>query len=497
MLLWGRFCRGSCALVFKPLAERFDLLLRIRREQVLNGYVGRRNQNGFRVRESVKPGLAVVVTDTGISDPAKRHGFDKQVNVHLIDRAAAEGQAREEVIDRLLISAEEEAGKRFRMLLHFANGRIHLLVGEDWEKRSEDLVLHDRIVPCHWVDNRGIEIACIQVRGATYDDFLLIDQACQTFSSLGANDAGVVVRSALWVGPVQLNHRLLALSNKLLCDRFVHIGVSGRSAPLAAPGRSPPDNLFGCVGDIGGRIDKGWVLAPEFEKNRSQIFCCRFHDDLANLDAAGEENEVEGQLEQFRHLVLTSRDGSNGPRIEVFRNEIQQDLAGGGQTFGEFENARIARRKNLARRVEKQGQWPIERANHQSDTVRLLIDLGSMSALPKGFRHDHIYRLHPLFQLLLREGGGSNWRHNLEDFFLAGGLEVAAHRSLKSFGVLIAQVLKACQLIDAPLVRLRRVRIEICFLLVEDFLELIHLSLLHTSVCRFRSSAASCFFTPS
>src|SRR5271170_3475360 len=227
------------------------------------------------------------------------------------------------MIDCLLVPAEKETGERLRMLLHFANGRVHVLVSEDWEKRSEDLVLHDRIIPCDWVDNRGIEIACIRVRGTAYDDFLLIDQACQTFGGLGANDAGVVVRSALGVGPVQLDHRLLALSNKLLRDRFVYVGVSGRSAPLAAPGRSPPDNLFGGVRDIGGRINKGGVLAPEFEKNWSQIFCGRFHDDLANLDAAGEENEVEGQFEQFRHLVLTSRDGSNGPRIEVFRNEIQ------------------------------------------------------------------------------------------------------------------------------------------------------------------------------
>src|SRR6202162_2359928 len=377
------------------------------------------------------------------------------------------------------------------MLFHLANGSVNVLVGEDWEKRSEDLVLHDRVVPCHWVDNRGIEIACIRVRGPTDDDFLLIDQACQTFSGLGANDAGVIVRSALGVGPVQLDHRLLALSNKLLRDGFVHVGVSGRSAPLAAPGRSPPDNLFGCVRDIGGRIDKGWVLAPEFEKNRSQIFCGRFHDDLANLDAAGEEDEVEGQLEKLRHLVFAAGDGSDGPRIEIFWNEIEQDLTGGGQTLGEFENARIARRKNLACRVEKQGQWPIEWTNHQSDTVRFSIDLGSMSALPKGFRHDDIYRLHPLFQLLLREGGGSNWRHNLEYFFLAGGLEVGAHRSLQSLGVLITQVLTACQLINAPLVRLGRVRIEICFLVVEDFLELIHLSLLRTSVCRCRFSAAS------
>src|SRR5208337_2704950 len=85
MLLWGRFCRGSCALVFKPLAEGFDLLFCIRREQMLDGHVRWRNQDRFRMRESVKAGLAVVMTDAGISDPAKGHRFDKQVNVYLID----------------------------------------------------------------------------------------------------------------------------------------------------------------------------------------------------------------------------------------------------------------------------------------------------------------------------------------------------------------------------------------------------------------------------
>src|SRR6202140_2635547 len=218
MLLWGRFCPGSCALVFKPLAERFDLLLRIRREQVLDSHVGRRNENRFRMREGVKPGLAVVVTNAGISDPAKGHGFDKEVNVYLIDRAPAERQAREEVIDRLLISAKEEAGKRLRMLLHLANGRIHVLVCEDWKERPKDLVLHDRIVPSHWIDDRGIEIACVRVRTPAYDNFLLIDQARQTFGGLWADNAGVVVRSALGVSPIELDHRPLALRNKLLCD---------------------------------------------------------------------------------------------------------------------------------------------------------------------------------------------------------------------------------------------------------------------------------------
>src|ERR1700731_1121051 len=271
----------------------------------------------------------------------------------------------------------------------------------------------------------------------------------------------------------------------------MHVGVSGRGTPLAAPGRRTPNNLLGCIRDIGGRIDEGWILSAKFEEYRSQILCGRLHDDLANLDAAGEEVEVEGQLEELRHLVLAAGDGSDGPRIEIFWNEIEQDLTGGGQTLGEFEDAWIASRNNLDSGVEEQRQWSIEWPDNQGDAVRFPIDFSSMPALPKGFRHDDIYRLHPLFQLLLREGGGSNWRHNLEDLFLAGGLEVAAHRSLKSLGVLITQVLKACQLIDAPLVRLGRVRIEICFLLVEDFLELIHLSLLRTLVCRCRFSAAS------
>src|SRR5260370_29312314 len=115
------------------------------------------------MRESAKAALALVCPDPGISGPAKGHGFDKQVNVYLIDRAPAERQARQEVIDRLLISAEEEAGKRLRMLLHLANGRIHVLVGEDWKERPKDLVLHDWIVPSHWIDDRGIEIAAIRV----------------------------------------------------------------------------------------------------------------------------------------------------------------------------------------------------------------------------------------------------------------------------------------------------------------------------------------------
>src|SRR5271163_165279 len=125
--------------------------------------------------EGVKPGLAVVVTNAGISDPSEGHGFDKQMNVHLIDRTSTKGQAREEVVDRLLVTAEKETGKGFWMLFHLANGRIHVFIGKDWEDRSEDFVLHDRVVPRDRIQDRGIEVARFAVGRASGHNLALIN----------------------------------------------------------------------------------------------------------------------------------------------------------------------------------------------------------------------------------------------------------------------------------------------------------------------------------
>src|SRR5580692_3223625 len=162
-------------LILEPLAERFDLLLRVRREQMLDGHVRRRNQNRFCMREGVKAGLAVVMTDARESDAPERHGFNEQMNVHLVDRATAEGQAREEVVDRLLVTAEKETGKGFWMLLHLTNGRIHVFIREDWENRPEDFVLHDRVVPRDRIQDRGIEVARFAVGRTSGHNLALIN----------------------------------------------------------------------------------------------------------------------------------------------------------------------------------------------------------------------------------------------------------------------------------------------------------------------------------
>src|SRR5271156_4346958 len=122
------------------------------------------------------------------------------------------------MIDCLLVPAEEETGKGLRTLFHLANGSVHVLVGEDWQKRPKDLVLHDRIVPCHRINDRRIEIAGLRVRRSTSDDLLLIDETSQTLSGLWTDDARVVVGPALRISPIQLHDSILAFLNKLFCD---------------------------------------------------------------------------------------------------------------------------------------------------------------------------------------------------------------------------------------------------------------------------------------
>src|ERR1700730_16135435 len=180
--------RATLLLVFKPLAQRFDLLLRVRREQMLDRHVGRRDKDRFRMCQSIEAGLAVVVADTGESDAAERHGFDKQMDVHLINGAATEGQGREKMINCLLVTTEEETGKGLRTLLHLTNGGIHTLIGKNWEERSKDFVLHDRIVPGNGVNDGGIHVACLRVGRAASDDFAWVDKACEKFNRLGTYD---------------------------------------------------------------------------------------------------------------------------------------------------------------------------------------------------------------------------------------------------------------------------------------------------------------------
>src|SRR5882724_9174862 len=148
------------------------------------------------------------------------------MNVHLIDCASSKGQTREKVVDGFLIAAEEKAGKRLRMFLHLLNGRINVLIGENREKRTKDFIFHYWIVPGDWINNGGIDIACLRIGYAARDDFRLIDKVREPLDSLWAYNSRIIVGPALRISPIQLDHCFFALLYKLLGNGFLHVGVS-------------------------------------------------------------------------------------------------------------------------------------------------------------------------------------------------------------------------------------------------------------------------------
>src|SRR5260370_6989116 len=79
--------RATFLLVFKPLAERFDLLLRVRREQMLDRPRGGGDKEQFCIRHSNEGVLAVVVAGTCESDAPRKHRFVKRITVILFTSA--------------------------------------------------------------------------------------------------------------------------------------------------------------------------------------------------------------------------------------------------------------------------------------------------------------------------------------------------------------------------------------------------------------------------
>src|SRR6516225_8972618 len=77
-------------------------------------HIRRRDEHRFGMRKHVEAILAVVMTHTGWSDAAERHRLDKQVDVDLIDGAAAERKLTDEAVDRRLVATEDERGEGIR-----------------------------------------------------------------------------------------------------------------------------------------------------------------------------------------------------------------------------------------------------------------------------------------------------------------------------------------------------------------------------------------------
>jgi hypothetical protein len=151
--------------------------------------IGGRDKHRLGVRQHVEAIFPVVVAHAGRPDAPERHCLDEQMDIYLVDRAAAKRQFADEAVDRLLLSAEDEGCKRMRGCGNSVEGLVQTLLGQDGQDRPEDLVFHDGIIPCDRIDDRRIEVVRGRI-GSAADDYLRgVDQASKAGDLVRADDA--------------------------------------------------------------------------------------------------------------------------------------------------------------------------------------------------------------------------------------------------------------------------------------------------------------------
>jgi hypothetical protein len=79
---------------------------------VIDRDVRRRHHDCLCVRQRVKSVLSVGVAHARCANASERHRFDKDVDVGLVDGPTTEREAGYEPVNRALVLAEDEAGKR-------------------------------------------------------------------------------------------------------------------------------------------------------------------------------------------------------------------------------------------------------------------------------------------------------------------------------------------------------------------------------------------------
>src|ERR1700741_4209850 len=123
-------------------------------------------------------------------------------------------------------------------------------------------------------------------------------------------------------------------------------------------------------------------------------------------------------------------------------------------------------------KAEREGA--VEGSNHKSRAIRLAHDFGRMSRCSQKLGNGGTQWRHPSPQLRSRKLDRAEGCLDFKDILRRRRLEVLLQGFIKGFRILLQQALQSIKLIDTPFVRLRYVGVEVCFLAVKNFAEVLH-----------------------
>ena len=151
--------------------------------------------------------------------------------------------------------------------------------------------MHDRRVERRVDDDRWGDVVVVEIDLSTDGDRPAVEQSREPFGALAVDDA-TVVRALLRVVAVEVVHRLYDVRDELVLDVGPHQDVVGCSADLAAVDVPAVGDTPGRGLDVGRGVHDGGVLAAELEHRRGEVLGRGLMNDLADLRAPREKDQV-------------------------------------------------------------------------------------------------------------------------------------------------------------------------------------------------------------
>ena len=257
--------------------------------------------------EGVEAHFAVVGADAGVLHAAEAHGVTARVNDHIVDGGPAAAHRIQDVPLERTALREDIAGQRMFDRPHNVQRLVHVAPGDDGQRRTEDLLAHERIIDAHARHHGRLNLQRLRIAPAAEGDAgalgAVVNEPAHHVEVLLVDHVRVVGAGQHVLAVVLVNPPL-QFFHELVGHILVHKRVVGPHAGLTRVQAFAPGDALGGAADVGVRGDEHGAFAAELQGDARQVLGRGRHDLAPHTRAAGEHDFVEFHLQEpVVHLV--------------------------------------------------------------------------------------------------------------------------------------------------------------------------------------------------
>ena len=351
----------------------------------------------------------------------------------------------------LALAREQIEGQRFRAPVDQLDRLLQILHHEHGQQRTEELLLHQRILrPLH-PDQARRDPAFARFAGAAVQQLAPLpgpfQQTAQAVVLGLVHDAAQIGR-AQRIRPEAFVDAGAQQGQQPVGDRTLHQQVVRSDAGLARIEGLAPNQAAGGHRQVGIRQHHRRALAAQFEGHGGEVLGRGGHHQPAHPFAASEEDVIEPLLQQrgggaaipLDHLHRGGREGRG--------DELGDQRGGGWGVLGGLEHRCVACCQSAHQRLQAEMEWIVPGADDQHAAERFGDHLGLSGLQAQG-------QPHPLWRHPGLEAAAAEPQLLLDSHQFVVGLhvwfaQIAGQGFQNSVAVLLESTLEALKLFQSP-----------------------------------------------